>query len=176
MRVFPHGNMVNFKASVREMTAPELTELFNRVISEGESMIGGLIDVSRGEIYVYGHVEAVSLEGETIHFITRLENDESHQVGYHLSHLTISHETHFDIEDPTHGLLRHSVYYVTFEEEGESSRNEVTLFLTEEGKVSNPLDCVVEFWSQAGEIGRDTQFLSPGCSVSPDFKRNIRRD
>ena len=71
------------------------------------------------------------------------------------SRLSISHEAHFDIEDSDRGTVRCSVYYVTFEGEDEE---EETFFFAGEKAVSRPLDCVVAFWEQVRDVGRDADF------------------
>ncbi|QKG85129.1 hypothetical protein GXN76_12060 [Kroppenstedtia pulmonis] len=178
MRVFPHGNVVNFNASVREMTPPELERLLKKVMGESNSILTGAIHMDRGEVYVYGKVEDVSLNTSENAFImtARTEEEQIHSSRFSLDDLWVSHEMYFDIEDPSSGVVRYPVFYVTFNQRGETEEEEVTLFFADDTRVSNPLDCVVEFWNQAGDVGKETQFISPGCSVSTDFKSKMNRE
>ncbi|GAA5344219.1 hypothetical protein [Planifilum fimeticola] len=163
MRVFPHGNVVNFQASVREMFSADLERLLNRAI-EGTSVLTGTIDADQGELRLYGRIRDVEIDEQGDRFAIRfrdMENQADREAVRSFEQLSISHEAHFDIEDPDRGTVRYSVYYVTFTgEDGE----EETFFFAGENSASRPLDCVAAFWDQVRNVGRDTDFSSSGCA------------
>ncbi|GGE19063.1 hypothetical protein GCM10011571_21230 [Marinithermofilum abyssi] len=173
MKWFPHGNVVNFQASVREMTPPELEQLLRRVIGQKVPVLTGTLDWVRQELYLYGQALEVKTEAFEGTWLIKSQADDGseHVHTYSLDELKLSHEAHFDIEDAAAGLIRYSVYYVTFgPEEGKSG--EITLFFADQ-RAENPLDCVVEFWEQAKDVGRDTQFTS-ACGLPPGFKELLK--
>ncbi|MDR6225254.1 hypothetical protein [Desmospora profundinema] len=177
MRIFPHGNVVNFQGSVREMTASELERLLERVLDEG-TILAGSLDLQQSELVVYGQAIGIQLdeEADRITLTTRTEDGEEHTNRSAFEDLLISHEMHFDIEEPEGETVRYTVYYMTFSGDSAAPSPEKTWFFADEQAVTRPLDCVVEFWRQAGESGRDADFTSNGCSVPASFKRDIQKD
>lgn len=115
MRIFPHGNIINFEASIREMTAPELERLMQNFISRNTPVMTGLLDMSDQAVYVYGNTETITLDEESdrVEMIACSEEGEN-RIVRPFSSLEISHETHFDIEDPDQGVIRFPVFYVSF--------------------------------------------------------------
>lgn len=163
MRVFPHGNVVNFQASVREMFAEDLLRLLNRA-NEGTSVLTGTIDADEGELHLYGRMNDIEIQEQDDRFAIRfrtMEDEADREAVRSYEQLSISHEAHFDIEDPERGTVRYSVYYVTFT--GEDGKEE-TFFFADEKAVSRPLDCVAAFWDHVRDVGRDTDFSSTGCA------------
>ncbi|MFS8513218.1 MAG: hypothetical protein LOD87_05805, partial [Planifilum fulgidum] len=113
MRVFPHGNVVNFQASVREMFAADLERLLNRAV-KGASALTGTIDADEGKLLLYGRVREVVIDEQADRFAIRfrdMENQADREAVRSYEKLSISHEAHFDIEDPDRGTIRYSVYY-----------------------------------------------------------------
>lgn len=177
MRIFPHANVINFQASIREMTAPELERLLQKMMTNEAPIMTGIIDMSEEAVYIYGKAESVNVDEEEdqVEVTACSEEGEPQSFSRPFSQLVIGHEMRFDIEVKEGQVVSYPVYYATFAEEGEPSR-EVTLFLAPAQKVPHPLECVVEFWQQAGEVGRDVDFIGSGCSVPPDFKELLKSD
>ncbi len=164
MRVFPHGNVVNFQASDREMFAADLERLLNRAV-KGASALTGTIDADEGKLLLYGRVREVVIDEQADRFAIRfrdMEDAADREAVRSFSRLSISHEAHFDIEDSDRGTVRYSVYYVTFEGEDEE---EETFFFAGEKPGARTLDCVVAFWEQVRDVGRDAHFASSGCAA-----------
>ena len=176
MRVFPHGNIVIFEASVREMTGPGLDRLLKNVISDHAPVVAGLLDMDQQAVFVFGQAKQIRVDEQEdrVEVITQSEDGEENAISRTISDLVISHEVYFDIEDAS-TVVRYPVFYVTFNKEGEASGEE-TLFLAPRDKVSQPLECVVEFWNQSGEVGRDVDFPAEGCRVVPDFKNVLQTE
>lgn len=163
MRVFPHGNVVNFQASVREMFAADLERLLNRA-AEATSVLTGTIDAEEGKLHLYGRIRDVEIDEQEDRFAIRfrdMENQADREAVRSFAQLSVSHEAHFDIEEPDRGTIRYTVYYVTFT--GEDGVEE-TFFFAGEEPASRPLDCVAAFWDQVRDVGRDTDFSSSGCA------------
>jgi hypothetical protein len=177
MRIFPHGNVVNFQESAREMTAVELEKLLNQVLIRGRVLTGS-VDLQQSELVIYGQALSIELNEETDCVTLRTVADdgveETHTHAF--SDLLISHEVHFDIEEPEGRTVRYSVYYLTFNGETIAPALEQTWFFADAEAVTRPLDCVVEFWRQASQTGRDADFSSGGCSIPPDFKRRVGKN
>lgn len=164
MRVFPHGNVVNFQSSVREMFADDLERLLKRA-GEGTSVLTGTIDAEEGTLHLYGRMSDIEIREQEDRFVIRfrtLEGDADRESVRSFESLMLSHEAHFDIEDPDRGTVRYSAYYVTFT--GEDGREE-TFFFADEQSVSRPLDCIVAFWDHVRNVGRDADFESSGCAA-----------
>ncbi|PTX58281.1 hypothetical protein C8P63_11728 [Melghirimyces profundicolus] len=178
MRVFPHCNIINFQGSVREMKAPWLKRLLKEALSDDGPLLAGLLDMEQEAVYVYGQAEriTVSEEEDRVEVVTRSDEGEIHRISRPFSHLDRSHEVRFDIDEPSRGVIRYPVYYVTFNAEGNGSKQEATLFLAPIEPVSRPLDCVVEFWNQIRDLGRDTDFQGNGCCVTPGFKEALQSE
>ncbi|TCS94942.1 hypothetical protein [Hazenella coriacea] len=175
MKVFPHGSNVNFQTSTREMFDSHLEQLLQRYM-EGKQILFGTIDVNNDELRIYGTATSVRINNENkeCEFQYQL-NDDSHQSGQisvSFDELLISHEASFDLLDEDHGTVPYKVIYVTFEnpETGE----ETTYFFADEKGVSQPLSCVVEFWSQVSEVGRDVNFELTGCTAN-EFSRLLKQ-
>lgn len=164
MRVFPHGNVVNFQASIREMSAADLERLLKRVI-ERATVLTGTIDADEGKLHLYGRMNDIEVSEPHDRFAIRfrtMEEDVDREEVRPFEQLSLSHEAHFDIEDSNRGTIRYSVYYVTFT--GEDGKEE-TFFFADEKSVSRPLDCIAVFWDQVREVGRDADFESSGCTT-----------
>ncbi|GGA38275.1 hypothetical protein GCM10007416_09070 [Kroppenstedtia guangzhouensis] len=180
MRIFPHANVVNFQASIREMTAPELERLLKKMMTDEAPMMAGILDTFQEAVYIYGTADSVRVneERDQVEVIARSEDGKLQSFARPFSRMVISHEMRFDIEvdgQEEDKVVRYPVYYATFEEEEEQSP-EVTLFLAPSQKVPTPLECVVEFWEQAGDVGRDVEFTGGGCSIPPHFKEKLNPD
>src|SRR5690606_19536563 len=105
MRVFPHGNVVNFQACVREMFSADLERLPNRW-SEGTSVLTGAIEADQGVLHLYGRIRDVEIDEQGDRFAIRfrdMENQADREAVRSYEKLSISHEAHFDIEDPDRG-------------------------------------------------------------------------
>lgn len=176
MRIIPHANVVNFQASIREMTAPELERLLKKMMTDESPMMAGALDMEQEAVYVYGTAESFTVDEEQdrVELTARSGDGELQRRIHPFSRMIISHEMRFDIQvdDPENRVIRYPVYYATFEEEEEN--RELTLFLTPSETVPHPLECVVEFWNQAGEVGRDVVFNGGGCSTSSDFSELLK--
>ncbi|MFC4076901.1 hypothetical protein [Salinithrix halophila] len=176
MRVFPHGNVVNFEASVREMTAPELERLITDVLAVRPPVLTGILDMKKEAVYLYGTAESFRADEENgvVIVTARTAEGETHRETYPFDDLIISHEMHFDVVEGEEGeAFRYPVYYVTF---GAGEKEEITLFFAGRDRVSEPLHYVVEYWSQAGESGRDAQFHPGSCSIPLDFKACLNNE
>lgn len=175
MRIIPHANVINFQASIREMTAPELERLLKKMIMDESPMMAGALDMEEEAVYVYGTAESFTIDEERDQVeLTARSGDGGIQRRIHpFSQMIISHEVRFDIQvdDRENQVIRYPVYYATFEEE---KNRELTLFLAPSETVSHPLECVVEFWNQAGEAGRDVVFHESGCRTSSDFSKSLK--
>ncbi|PTM59706.1 hypothetical protein [Desmospora activa] len=176
MRIFPHGNVVNFQSSVREMTAPELETLIKRAMEQG-SMITGCLNLEQSELVVYGQAIAIQLDEQSDQVILTTQTDDGtrHSIETVFSDLSISHEMHFDIEESEGKTLRYTVYYLTFTGDSAATSTEKTWFFANSETIAQPLDCVVEFWRQGGEAGRDADFSTSGCGIPPSFGKSIKR-
>ncbi|EGK06738.1 hypothetical protein ACFQ49_12690 [Kroppenstedtia eburnea] len=176
MRIFPHANVINFQASIREMTAPELERLLKKMMTDEAPMMAGFLDTFQEAVYIYGTAESVSVDEERdrVEVTARSEDGEQQSFSRPFSGLILSHEMRFDIEVEGQ-VVSYPVYYATFAAEEEQSR-EITLFLAPTQRVPNPLECVVEFWEQGGDVGRDVEFTGGGCSIPPDFKKLLNPD
>lgn len=172
-KVFPHGNVVNFGESVREMNAKELLVKLNRIMKEKGSMLMGTISLDQQELHIYGQVESAVFDEQTkkivFHFTSA--GGEKWEEARFLDDLYLSHEIHFDIQDRAYGLIRYEVWYITFHKDD----GETTFFFADEDKVSQPLDCVVEFWKQGWEVGRDVDMNRLRVCTSTDFKGLARK-
>ncbi|SDW67969.1 hypothetical protein SAMN05444487_105115 [Marininema mesophilum] len=171
MRIFPHGNVVNFNDSVREMTASELEQLLTTQIEKQSAVVTGHLDMKAEAVYLYGQAEQVRVDeegGEVI--VTSRSEDEPYEARFSFDDLLLSHEMHFDIIVDGEETIRYPVYYVTFAQEGE----EITLFFAQKEGVNEPLHYVTEFWAQAGEMGRDATFDTGGCSLPSDFRSRLK--
>ena len=76
MRVFPHGNVVNFQASVREMFAADLERLLNRA-AEATSVLTGTIDAEEGKLHLYGRIRDVEIDEQEDRFAIRFRDMEN---------------------------------------------------------------------------------------------------
>ncbi|SFS66918.1 hypothetical protein [Marininema halotolerans] len=173
MRIFPHGNVVNFTDSVREMTASELEQLLSTQIHSHSSVVTGHLDMKAEAVYLYGQAERFQINEEAGEVIvtSRSVDDQPYEARFSFDDLLLSHEMHFDIIVDNDQTIRYPVYYVTFAtEEGEK-----TLFFAQQEGVEEPLHYVTEFWMQAGETGRDTTFESGTCSIPPDFPSSFKK-
>lgn len=173
MRIFPHGNLVNFQTSVREMTAPELEKLLARLLKK-EAIITGCLQMEQSELVMYGQARAIHLNelADQVTLTTQTDDGATHSFTCAFSDLLVSHEMHFDIVEPDEKTVRCTVYYLTFIGDSAAPSAEKTWFFTDGETVAQPLDCVVEFWRQGGEAGRDADFCMSGCGVSPFFHRS----
>lgn len=170
-KVFAHGNLVNFGESVREMTVNELLNKLNRKIEESESLLMGIINLDLQELRIYGHIKQAYFDEKTgrivFQFISADHNMKEERL---LDDLFLSHEIHFDIQDRVHGLTRYDVLYITFYDE----QDETTFFFADETRVSQPLDCIVEFWKQGWELGRDVDIDNLKVCTKTMFKGIVR--
>jgi len=167
MKVFPHGYVVNFQASAREMYPKDLDAKLKKAISQCGNLMAGTISIPRQALHVFGTAESFEVleEQERVSLCFRRQDGETEEREHPLSALLISHEARFDIHDPVKGTVPCTVLYVTFAD-GEDTDEEITYFFTDPEAVTHPLDCVAEFWLQVHEVGRDVNFDEVGCAAN----------
>jgi hypothetical protein len=167
MKVFPHGYVVNFQESAREMYPKDLDAKLKIAISQCENLMVGTISIPKQELHVFGTAESFDVleEQDLVHIRFRRQDGETEEREHPLSALIISHEARFDIQDPAKGTVPYTVLYVTFVD-GEDTDEEITYFFTNPEAVTHPLDCVAEFWMQVHEVGRDVDFDEVGCAAN----------
>ncbi len=170
-KVFAHGNVVNFGESVREMTVNELLVKLNRKIEENGSTLMGIINLDLQELRIYGQIKKALFDEKTGRIVFQFNSaDYEMEEERLLDDLYLSHEIHFDIQDRVRGLTRYDVLYITFYDE----QDETTFFFADESRVSQPLDCVVEFWKQGWELGRDVDIDQLKVCTTTMFKGIVR--
>lgn len=175
MKVFPHGSNVNFQTSTREMFDSHLEQLLQRYI-EGKKILFGTIDVNNDELRIYGYSTSVKINDETAEcqfsYTVYEAPNQIEQITIAFDQLLISHEARFDIVEDDDHTVSYKVIYVTFEHPETSE--ETTYFFADEQGVSQPLACVVEFWNQVSEVGRDVDLEATGCTAN-EFSRLLKQ-
>ncbi|WP_028778713.1 hypothetical protein [Shimazuella kribbensis] len=157
MKVFAHGSNVNFQTSTREMFFTDLEALIQHQKDKSDQFIMGHLKHAKEQLAVYGLLLKSSLNDSIHIFETEEETIEWKQEQFY-----ISQEAVFTIEDEREGKKDFTVIYLTYEDdEGES-----VLFFMDETAVTHPLACVVQFYEQVKEIGRDVDFSLIGCTAN----------
>lgn len=161
MKVFTHGSTFNFQESAREMFLTDLEQLIANYQEGNNRMLFGTIDIHKEEVHVFGVMKRINFKIEEnicdLQFV--LMDGEERTKSHFFDSLLISHDAMFDVLDDFEEKVRYQVIYITFED----GDQEVCYFLAKEGIVSDPLSCVVEFWQQVWEVGRDVDFKVSGC-------------
>jgi hypothetical protein len=174
MRVFSHGQNVNFQKSTKEMFAADLNKIILRFMESTESLLFGSIDVANEALYLFGRLQKIEIDESADLFSVSFQQMEDGVVDHlerSFADLEISHEAIFDVIDEKKGRVQSRVIYVTFWDE--EKKDEVTYFFIDEHQVSNPLECVVSFWEQVSDVGRDVDFNLTGCAAH-DRKRKCK--
>ncbi len=166
MRVFSHGSNVNFHQSTKEMFAPDLNRIIQSFKESTESLLFGSIDVTNEALYVFGRLQKIEIDESADLFSVsyqQMEDGINDHIERSFADLEISHEAIFDVIDEKKGRVQNRVIYVTFWDE--EKNGEITYFFADEHRVSNPLECVVTFWEQVSNVGRDVDFNLTGCAA-----------
>jgi hypothetical protein len=158
MTVFSHGSNVNFQTSTREMFFPDLEELIQQKMQDSSSFVVGMLKPDKEQIAVFGQLQAVSLQTDVHTF--ELVEDEA--IVYDQNTFLISQEAVFTIDDERAGQVEYRVLYFTYEVDGA----ETVLFFMDESAVTHPLACVVQFYEQVKDVGRDVDFSLVGCTAN----------
>jgi hypothetical protein len=157
MEVFAHGSNVNFQTSTREMFFTDLEKLIHYQKGQSKRFIMGHLKPAKEQLAVYGPLLKSSLN-DSIHIF----ETEEETIEWKQEQFFISQEAVFTIEDEREGKTNFTVLYLTYEEEdGES-----VLFFMDETAVTHPLACVVQFYDQVKEVGRDVDFSLIGCTAN----------
>lgn len=155
---FAHGSNVNFQASTREMFFPDLTALLQQKKQQSERFVVGLLRADKEQIAVYGNLDSFILN-EDVH-IFRIDGED--ELSFERKQFLLSQEAIFTIEDERNGQIDVTVTYLTYEE----ADGEIVVFLLDEAAVTHPLACVVQFYDQVKEVGRDVDFNVIGCTAN----------
>lgn len=157
MKVFSHGSNVNFQTSAREMFFSDLETLFEQKKEHSKKFVMGLLKPDKEQLVIYGLLTRCNLDN-TIHKF-ELEDE---VIQWQQDDFLLSQEAAFTIEDERQGKVDYEILYLTYEdEEGES-----VLFFMDESAVTHPLACVVQFYEQVKDVGRDVDFSLTGCSAN----------
>jgi hypothetical protein len=157
VKVFSHGCNVNFQTSAREMFFSDLETLLQRKKDQSQQLVMGILKPDKEQLAVYGLLIRCNLN-DVIHKF-ELENE---MIEWNQDHFLLSQEAAFTIEDDRKGQVGYDVLYLTYEDrEGES-----VLFFIDEDAVTHPLACVVQFYEQVKDVGRDVDFSLTGCSAN----------
>lgn len=156
MKVFSHGSNVNFQTSTREMFFPDLESLLQDKIRSAQRLILGTINPHKEQLFVYGQLNQVTLTEST-----NILQTEDEELILDPDQFLLSQEAIFTITDETKGQIDVEVLYLTYDKSGEES----IYFLFDEEMVTHPMSCVVQFYEQVKEIGRDVDFSLSGCTA-----------
>lgn len=156
VKVFSHGSNVNFQTSAREMFFSDLETLFEQKKEHSKQFVMGLLKPDKEQLLIYGLLTRCNLD-DSIHKF-ELEDE---VIQWQPDDFLLSQEAAFTIEDERQGKVDYEILYLTYEEEGES-----VLFFMDESAVTHPLACVVQFYEQVKDVGRDVDFSLTGCSAN----------
>ncbi|MCH5583614.1 hypothetical protein MK805_01335 [Shimazuella sp. AN120528] len=157
MKVFSHGSNVNFQISAREMFFTDLESLLKRKKEQSGRFVMGLLKPDKEQLVVYGLLTRYNLN-DTEHTF-ELEDE---TIKWPQDQFLLSQEAVFTIEDERQGQVDYDILYLTYED----SEGESVLFFIDENNVTHPLACVVQFYEQVKEVGRDVDFSLTGCSAN----------
>jgi hypothetical protein len=155
---FAHGSNVNFQTSTREMFFSDLTTLLQQKKEQSRRFVVGLLRAEKEQIAVYGALKSFVLN-EDVHIFEIEDEDE---LRFDREQFLLSQEAIFTIEDERNGQIDVTVTYLTYEE----ADGEIVVFLIDEAAVTHPLACVVQFYGQVKEVGRDVDFHVIGCTAN----------
>lgn len=157
MRVFSHGSNVNFQSSSREMFFPDLEKLLNHKLQTAKQLIFGIINPNEEQIMVLGSLAQITLTEDRHSFEMKEEKVELDHEQFFLSQEAI-----FTIQDEQRGQLDVDVLYLTYNQ----GTGEQIYFFIDEETTTYPLSCVVQFYPQVKDVGRDVDFSLSGCTAS----------
>jgi len=156
MEVFSHGSNVNFQTSTREMFFSDLEELIQQKKKHSKSFVLGILKPAKEQIAVFGQLEDALLQDATHVFEISGEDP----ITFAKNTFFMSQEAIFTIDDERAGQIEYDVLYLTYEDDDE----ETILFIMDETAVTHSLACVVQFYEQVKDVGRDVDFSLIGCS------------
>lgn len=164
MKVFSHGSNVNFQISTREMLSSELERLVHNKINQNQQLVLGVLYPNKEQLEVFGHLIKCSFMDQFHSFEIEEEED---TIQPNADQFIISQEAIFTIEDERKGQVEVEVLYFTYEQNDE----EMVYFCIDELAATHPMACVVQFYEQVKNVGRDVDFSLTGCSVN-EWKPN----
>ncbi len=155
------GYVRRFQGVSREMTPEEVAKDINEYIEAHGRVLFGAITLNPDALYQYGTLAGVEADGEKQLWTCTFRHEETNetaQVTYPYASTTITHDIEFPIDDEQRGVVPYRVFYLSF-----TGDEPVTFYIAAADEVTDPLDCVADFYVRAHKVGTDLTFDKPAA-------------
>lgn len=153
---FPQGYVRHGQGKSRLVAADAFVHKLNTYIDLFAPILFGTITLDPNAIYQYGTLERIETDEAKASWRFRyrhLQTKERLENEVPLRTVRLTHDVEFVIEDETKGNVTYPVFYITANHK--QTKKPVTYYMGAENIVSNPLDCIAEFYVRSHEFGTD---------------------
>lgn len=153
----PQGYVRHFQGVSKETTLEEFANKIHAYANEHSPILFGTIQLNPDALYVYGHLRTIRLHDDRSVWqmkVSHAETGKTMNIEPAYADIVLTHDVAFTVEDDTKGRVTYPVYYLTVAETAQPER-QTTYFFASKILVSEPLDCVAQFFVHASPYGRD---------------------
>lgn len=150
----------------RVVTPEEFAHKLNQYIKTFPPVCFGTISLELNAIYQYGRLRRIQLEtnkAQWVFVFTHAETNEQMSVTVPYMGISLTHDVEYAVEDDEKGLVTYPVFYVTAAER--PREQPTTYYIAAENLVSNPLDCIAEFYLRAHDVGKGMKLPNRSCAT-----------
>ena len=153
----------------RFITAERFAHKLNEFISRFGPVMFGSISVEPNALYQYGELRKIELHKNKAQWsfvFLHAETREEVTITVPLLGISLTHDIEYTIEDEQQGNVNYPAFFIKGAEKPRGPA--VTYYIGAQDLVSNPLDCIAEFYLRALEIGKELKLSKrTACTVNP---------